>query len=65
MTPLDIAIAGGTRGGLFAAILLRHDGHRARVLERSTHGLEGRGAGLVPENTLPAEAAILLGRFAF
>lgn len=49
MKPLDIAIVGGSLGGLFAAILLRQDGHRVRVFERSTHGLEGRGAGLVAQ----------------
>ncbi|GGJ17376.1 FAD binding domain-containing protein [Neoroseomonas lacus] len=49
MKPLDIAIVGGSLGGLFVAILLRQDGHRVRVFERSTHGLEGRGAGLVAQ----------------
>jgi 2-polyprenyl-6-methoxyphenol hydroxylase-like FAD-dependent oxidoreductase len=46
---LRIAVAGGSLGGLFAAILLRQDGHEVRVFERSAHGLEGRGAGLVPQ----------------
>jgi len=46
---LRIAIAGGSLGGLFAAILLRQDGHEVQVFERSAGGLEGRGAGLVPQ----------------
>jgi len=46
---LRIAVAGGSLAGLFAAILLRQDGHEVRVFERSAGGLEGRGAGLVPQ----------------
>lgn len=49
MRKLRVAIAGGSLGGLFAAILLRQDGHEVRVFERSAGGLEGRGAGLVPQ----------------
>ena len=45
MKPLDIAIVGGSLGGLFAAILLRQDRHRVRVFERSTHGLKGLSRG--------------------
>jgi 2-polyprenyl-6-methoxyphenol hydroxylase-like FAD-dependent oxidoreductase len=49
MRKLRIAIAGGSLGGLFAAILLRKDGHEVSIFERSEHGLDGRGAGLVPQ----------------
>lgn len=49
MRKLRIAVAGGSLGGLFAAILLRQEGHEVRVFERSPIGLEGRGAGLVPQ----------------
>ncbi|MCR0985049.1 FAD binding domain-containing protein [Roseomonas populi] len=49
MRRLRVAVAGGSLGGLLAAILLRQDGHEVRVFERSAHGLEGRGAGLVPQ----------------
>ncbi|TCV93438.1 2-polyprenyl-6-methoxyphenol hydroxylase-like FAD-dependent oxidoreductase [Luteibacter rhizovicinus] len=44
---LRIGIVGGSMGGLFAAALLRADGHDVRIFERSGSGLEGRGAGLV------------------
>ena len=47
MRTLRIAIAGGSIGGLFAASLLHAAGHDVTVYERSRHGLEGRGAGLV------------------
>lgn len=49
MRPLRVAVAGGSLGGLLAAILLRQDGHEVRVFERSAQGLGGRGAGLVPQ----------------
>lgn len=49
MRKLRVAVAGGSLGGLFAALLLRQDGHEVRVFERSSQGLEGRGAGLVPQ----------------
>jgi 2-polyprenyl-6-methoxyphenol hydroxylase-like FAD-dependent oxidoreductase len=39
MRKLRIAVAGGSLGGLFAAILLRLDGHEVRVFERSAGGL--------------------------
>jgi 2-polyprenyl-6-methoxyphenol hydroxylase-like FAD-dependent oxidoreductase len=65
---LRIAIAGGSLAGLFAAILLRQDGHEVRVFERSPHGLGGRGAGLVPQREvfdllrrIGAEAAVQVG----
>jgi len=44
---MRIAIIGGSLAGLFAAILLREDGHDVTVYERSVHGLEGRGAGFL------------------
>ena len=47
MRSLKIVIAGGSLGGLFAAALLHAAGHEVTVFERSKHGLEGRGAGLV------------------
>jgi 2-polyprenyl-6-methoxyphenol hydroxylase-like FAD-dependent oxidoreductase len=65
---MRIAVAGGSLGGLFAAILLRQDGHEVRVFERSPHGLGGRGAGLVPQREvfdvlrlIGAEAALQIG----
>lgn len=47
MQRLRIRIVGGSLGGLFAAALLSQDGHDVKVYERSTHGLAGRGAGLL------------------
>ncbi|WP_298362548.1 FAD-dependent monooxygenase [uncultured Bradyrhizobium sp.] len=44
---MRIAIIGGSLAGLFAATLLTQDGHDVIVYERSLHGLEGRGAGLL------------------
>lgn len=49
MRALCISIVGGSLAGLFAALLLRRDGHEVRVHERSRHGLSGRGAGLVAQ----------------
>jgi 2-polyprenyl-6-methoxyphenol hydroxylase-like FAD-dependent oxidoreductase len=46
---MRIVIAGGSMAGLFAAALLRKAGHDVQVHERSRAGLEGRGAGLVPQ----------------
>ncbi len=46
---LKIGIAGGSLGGLFAAVLLDAAGHDVTVYERSRHGLDGRGAGLVAQ----------------
>ncbi len=47
--PLRIIVVGGSIGGLFAATLLHRAGFDVRVRERSIHGLEGRGAGLVAQ----------------
>lgn len=47
--PPRILIVGGSIGGLFAAVLLHRAGFDVTVTERSVHGLEGRGAGLVAQ----------------
>jgi 2-polyprenyl-6-methoxyphenol hydroxylase-like FAD-dependent oxidoreductase len=47
-----IAVVGGSLGGLFAAALLKRDGHRVTVFERSSAGLSRRGAGLVAQQEL-------------
>src|ERR1700738_5265472 len=52
MHSLKIAIAGGSLGGLFVAALLHTAGHEVTVFERSKHGLEGRGAGLVGQREI-------------
>lgn len=44
---MRIAVVGGSLAGLFTATLLVQDGHDVTVYERSVHGLEGRGAGLL------------------
>jgi 2,6-dihydroxypyridine 3-monooxygenase len=44
---LRVAIAGGSVGGLTAAVLLRDLGHQVDVFERSASELQGRGAGIV------------------
>ena len=46
MTPLKVAVAGGSMGGLTAALLLRDLGHDVTVYERSSVELEQRGAGI-------------------
>jgi 2,6-dihydroxypyridine 3-monooxygenase len=43
---VEIAVAGGSLGGLTAACLLADDGHDVTVYERSTAPLEERGAGI-------------------
>jgi hypothetical protein len=47
-----IRIVGGSLGGLFAAALLRMDGHQVRIYERSVTGLAGPGAGLVGQRDI-------------
>ena len=49
---LRIRIVGGSLGGLFAAVLLRAQGHEVRIYERSATGLAGCGAGLVAQQGL-------------
>jgi 2-polyprenyl-6-methoxyphenol hydroxylase-like FAD-dependent oxidoreductase len=49
-TKYKIVIIGGSMAGLFAGVLLRRLGHDVRVYERSSQGMEGRGAGLVAQN---------------
>ena len=46
MTPQRVAVAGGSMGGLNAALLLRDLGHDVTVYERSSVELEQRGAGI-------------------
>ncbi|AQZ52223.1 FAD-dependent monooxygenase [Martelella mediterranea] len=52
MKSLKIGISGGSLGGLFAAILLRKQGHAISIFERSRSGLVGKGAGLVGQREL-------------
>ena len=54
-----IQIVGGSLGGLTAACLLRDDGHRVEVRERSPRELEERGAGI---GFLPATYRYLVER---
>lgn len=56
---MRVAIAGGSLGGLFAGALLRRDGHEVTIHERSRNGLEGRGAGLVPQEEVFAILRVL------
>ncbi len=44
-----ILVVGGSIGGLFIATLLHREGFDVAIRERSVHGLEGRGAGLVAQ----------------
>ena len=53
-----VIIVGGSMAGLFAAILLIRNGFKVDVFERSTAGLDGRGAGIVTHPELFA----VLGR---
>ncbi|MEZ5263627.1 MAG: NAD(P)-binding protein [Acidimicrobiales bacterium] len=56
---MDIAVVGGSLGGLTAACLLAGDGHRVTILERSASPLEERGAGI---GLLPMTARYLRER---
>ncbi|WP_029004613.1 FAD binding domain-containing protein [Azorhizobium doebereinerae] len=49
MAGARVIIVGGSMGGLFAGVLLHRAGFDVTVYERSSHGLEGRGAGLVAQ----------------
>ncbi|MFC6644643.1 FAD-dependent monooxygenase [Granulicella cerasi] len=49
MKPGKAIVAGGSVGGLFAAVLLARVGWEIVVYERSSSGLSGKGAGLVPQ----------------
>jgi 2-polyprenyl-6-methoxyphenol hydroxylase-like FAD-dependent oxidoreductase len=61
----DVAVAGGSLGGLFAAGLLHRNGHRVDVFEESARGLRMRGAGLVAQDEIfTALAALGLSRSA-
>nr|WP_240475506.1 FAD-dependent monooxygenase [Vulgatibacter incomptus] len=42
-------IVGGSVGGLFIGVLLQREGWSIDIYERSPSGLEGKGAGLVPQ----------------
>ncbi len=44
-----IIIIGGSVGGLFAGVLFSQQGHDVHIYERSSQGMEGRGAGLVAQ----------------
>jgi 2-polyprenyl-6-methoxyphenol hydroxylase-like FAD-dependent oxidoreductase len=44
---MRIAVVGGSLAGLFTATLLTQNGDEVTVCERSVHGLQGRGAGLL------------------
>lgn len=44
---MRVSVVGGSLAGLFTATLLAEDGHDVTIYERSVHGLEGRGAGLL------------------
>ena len=49
---LDVAVVGGSVGGLCAAIALRHEGWTATVHEQAAQALQGRGAGIVLHDDL-------------
>ena len=52
VTPLNIAVVGGSLAGLFCGVLLHRAGHAVTVFERSREGLSRRGAGLVAQEEL-------------
>jgi 2-polyprenyl-6-methoxyphenol hydroxylase-like FAD-dependent oxidoreductase len=50
--PRRAIVAGGSIGGLFAALMLLRDGWEVSVLERARTELSGRGAGIVTHDLL-------------
>ena len=56
---MDVAVVGGSLGGLIAGCLLADDGHRVTIYERSPVELEERGAGI---GFLAATGRYLKGR---
>lgn len=56
MQPGKAIIVGGSLGGLFIGVLLQRAGWQVEIYERSSSGLAGKGAGLVPQ---PEVGAIL------
>jgi 2-polyprenyl-6-methoxyphenol hydroxylase-like FAD-dependent oxidoreductase len=46
---LDVAISGGSMGGLFTGYALRTAGHAVDIFERSNAELQSRGAGIVAQ----------------
>lgn len=59
MTATNVAVAGGSLGGLTAALLLRDLGHDVTIYERSAVELEQRGAGI---GFLPDSSRYLIER---
>jgi 2-polyprenyl-6-methoxyphenol hydroxylase-like FAD-dependent oxidoreductase len=49
MRPGKAIIVGGSVGGLFIGVLLQRQGWKVEIYERSSSGLAGKGAGLVPQ----------------
>src|SRR5436190_2694389 len=47
-------IVGGSMAGMLAGNMLVRQGWTVEILERSREGLEGRGAGIVPQRSLLA-----------
>ena len=50
-------IVGGSMAGMLAGNMLVRQGWDVEILERSKEGLEGRGAGIVPQRSLLAALA--------
>ncbi|WP_226481721.1 FAD-dependent monooxygenase [Natrinema amylolyticum] len=49
---LEVAVSGGSMGGLFTGIALGRAGHDVTIYEQSTGELRGRGAGIVAQGTV-------------